>query len=102
MGVVPNKEERVSDQSVDKGGAGTSDHEQHRAGPDEGVRAPFSTESGEPPQISIFDGKGDESVVVAADNDAGIPSQGTGASAEEALADAKDPSDTLGEDFGNA
>ena len=94
----------MSDQSLDKGDAGTSDHEQHRAGPNEGVRAPLSTESGEESQISIFDGKGNETVVVATDNADGNPSQGTGASAEEARADAqkRKGGDTLGDDFGTA
>lgn len=87
---------------MDEGTSGSSDHEQHRAAPDEGVRAPFSTESGEAPQISIFDGKGNETVVVAADNKDGIPSQGTGATAEEALADAQKlrGGNTLGDGFG--
>lgn len=92
----------MSDQSLDKGDAGTSDHEQHRAGPNEGVRAPLSTESGEEPQISIFDGKGNETVVVATDNEDGKPAQGTGPTAEAARAQAKESSDTIGPDFGHA
>jgi len=87
---------------MDEGASGTSDHEQHRAGPDEGVRAPFSTESGEEPQISIFDGKGNESVVVATDNKDGKPAQGTGPTAEAARANATESEDTIGPDFGHA
>lgn len=92
----------MSDQSLDQGDTGTSDHDQHRAGANEGVRAPFSRDSGEEPQISIFDGAGNESVVVATDNKDGKPAQGTGPSAEAARANAKESSDTLGEDFGHA
>ena len=90
----------MSDQSLGKGETGTSDHEQHRAGPNEGVRAPLSRDSGGPAQISVFDGKGNESVVVVDENEEGKLSQGTGPSAAEAWEDAKDPGDTLGEDFG--
>jgi len=90
----------VSDQSLDQGGTGSSDHEQHRAGPNEGVRAPLSRDSGGPSQISVFDGKGNESVVVVDENEEGELSQGTGPNAAEAWADAKDPGDTLGKDFG--
>ncbi len=90
----------MSDQSIDQGGTGTSDHEQHRAGPNEGVRAPLSRDSGGPAQISVFDGKGNESVVVVEENEEGKLSQGTGPDAATAAANAKDPGDTLGKDFG--
>lgn len=90
----------MSDQSIDEGGTGTSDHEQHRAGPGEGVRAPLSRDSGGPPQISVFDGKGNEEVVVVDENEEGKLSQGTGPDAATAAENAKDPGDTLGEGFG--
>ena len=90
----------MSDQSVGKGDTGTSDHEQHRAGPNEGVRAPLSRDSGGPSQISVFDGKGNEEVVVLSENEEGKTSQGTGKSAAEAMENAKDPGDTLGKGFG--
>lgn len=90
----------MSDQSTDKGATGSSDHEQHRAGPNEGVRAPLSRDSGGPPQISVFDGKGNESVVVVDENEEGKLSQGTGPDAASAAESAKDPGDTLGPDFG--
>ena len=89
----------MSDQSMDKGDTGTSDHEQHRAGPNEGVRAPLSRDSGGPSQTSIFDGKGNETVVVLDETEDGVTSQGTGPSTEAALENAKDPGDTLGPDF---
>ena len=90
----------MSDQSLGQGDTGSSDHEQHRAGPNEGVRAPLSRDSGGPPQISVFDGKGNEEVVVLTENEEGKTSQGTGPTAADAMADAKDPGDTLGEGFG--
>lgn len=79
-----------------------SDADKHRAGPGEGIRAPFAQDTGGQAQTSIFDGKGNESVVVFGQNADGQPAQGTGpdvASAETEMADgdASDP----GSDFGN-
>jgi hypothetical protein len=68
--------------------AGDSDHHQRRAGPDEGVRAPAATETGVS-EISVFDGKGNESVVRVATDADGRTVQGTGESSEEAAADAE-------------
>ncbi|HEX3424730.1 MAG TPA: hypothetical protein VHT30_01270 [Acidimicrobiales bacterium] len=79
---------------------GESDHEQHRAGPGEGVRAPLTSEGADHPEFSIFDGKGNESVVVVAPNAEGRPAEGTGPDAAAAMADAKRPGNQLGEDFG--
>lgn len=81
-------------QSVVGSGSGT-----HRAGPGEGIRAPFAEDGGQA-QTSIFDGKGNESVVSFGENAEGRPAQGTGpdaatASAEVASGDANDP----GSDF---
>jgi len=53
-----------------QGVMGPDNGPQHRAGPGEGIRAPFA-EDGEAPQISVFDGKGNESVVVAGQNEDG-------------------------------
>jgi len=91
----------VSDQSFEKGVTGSSDHEQNRAEPDEGVGAPLSRDSGEAPQISIFDGKGNESVAVLSEDDEGRPSQGAGPTAEAAREDAKDAPGGLSDKFGN-
>lgn len=79
---------------------GDSDHEQHRAGPGEGVRAPLVSEGADHAEFSVFDGKGNESVVVVGANAKGQKSQGTGASAEEAAADARRGDNKLGEGFG--
>jgi hypothetical protein len=61
-----------------------SDTDIHRAGPGEGVRAPLTTEGADHAEYSIFDGKGNEQVVVVGDNKEGFPVQGTGDSSEEA------------------
>jgi hypothetical protein len=85
-----------------EGIAGDTDHHQHRAGPDEGVRAPYATETGVS-EISVFDGAGNESVVRTV-GDAGGRAQGTGATSAEAEADAerllKDGGQGIGEGFG--
>lgn len=61
-----------------------SDTELHRAGPGEGVRAPMAQYGADHAEFSIFDGKGNEQVVVVGDNEEGIPVQATGDSSEEA------------------
>ena len=70
------------------GVAGDSDHEQHRAGPGEGVRAPFATETGVS-EISVFDGKGNETVVRTEGDESGRRVQGTGPTSADAAADAE-------------
>jgi hypothetical protein len=69
--------------------AGDSDHEQHRAGPGEGVRAPFIADGGTVSEMSVFDGKGNESVVRLTTDAEGNTAQGTGPSSEAAGADAE-------------
>ncbi len=78
---------------------GESEHAQHRAGPGEGVRAPWAEGDADHTEFSIFDGKGNESVAVVTNDDEGVPAQGTGPSTEEAMADAKKPGDPLGKGF---
>lgn len=71
-----------------------------RAPEGEGVSAPLSTDSGGPPQMSIFDGAGNESVVTFAENDKdGRIGEGAGATLEDAQADARDGDSLLGDDF---
>ena len=41
-----------------EGVAGDTDHHQHRAGPGEGVRAPFIADGGDVAEMSVFDGAG--------------------------------------------
>lgn len=71
-----------------EGVAGESDHEQHRAGPGEGVRAPYAEEGGVA-EMSVFDGKGNESVVRLTTDADGNTAQGTGPSSEAADDDAE-------------
>lgn len=56
-------------------------------------------EAGSPAQMSIYDGAGNETVVAMADNEQGRRAQGTGATAEEALEDAKKGDSILGDGF---
>ena len=79
--------------------AGDTDHPQHRAGPGEGVRAPYATETGVS-EISVFDGKGNEQVVRTVGDAAGQRAQGTGNNSEEAAADAAKLLDEGGQSVG--
>ena len=79
----------MSDQgNRQEGRAGDTDHPQNRAGPGEGGRAPFATETGVS-EISVFDGKGNEKVVRTQGDASGQRAQGTGDNSAEAAADAK-------------
>ena len=71
-----------------EGVAGNTDHPQHRAGAEEGVRAPLATETGVS-EISVFDGAGNESVVRTQGAEDGSRVQGTGPTSEAAAADAE-------------
>ena len=53
-------------------------------------------------QMSIYDGAGNEVVVAMGENEEGRRAQGTGATAEEALEDAKSGDSILGKGFGTA
>lgn len=81
--------------------AGDTDHPQHRAGPGEGVRAPFATETGVS-EISVFDGKGNEQVVRTVTDSAGQRVQGTGNSSAEAASDAEELLKKGGQSVGEA
>jgi len=60
----------------DRQGVMGSVKDRHRAGPGEGIRAPFAQETGGQAQTSVFDGKGNESVVVFGVNEDGKPAKG--------------------------
>jgi hypothetical protein len=77
---------------------GEMDHEVQRARPDEGVRAPFAEETGGPVEYSVFDGHGNEAVAVETD-EGGRRTIGTGETREDALKDARDQSELIGEGF---
>ena len=71
-----------------------------RAPEGEGVSAPLSKDSGGPPQMSIFDGAGNESVVVLGQNEEdGRVGQGAGATLEDAKEDARTGDSLLSDDF---
>lgn len=78
---------------------GEGDDPQHRVPEGEGTRAGLAEETGGPPQTSIYDGKGNESVVVLADDEEGKPREGTGPDLESALAEAKNPKKVIGDAF---
>jgi hypothetical protein len=71
------------------GVAGETDHHQHRAGPGEGVRAPYAAETGVS-EISVFDGAGNESVVRTMGDETGRRAQGTGPTSAAAEANAEE------------
>jgi hypothetical protein len=91
-----NESVRQGDQQAVIGETGDP---QHRAGPGEGVRAPLAQEGADHAEFSVFDGKGNESVVAVTAGKDGAPSEGAGPSAEAAMADAKEREDPLGDDF---
>ncbi len=94
----------MSDQNIPKDRVGSQDHPTHRAPAGEGYDAPRVDEGGSGvAQQSIFDGAGNEVVVVTTTNEAtGQRKQGTGATAEEAMKSAQDTKEPIGEDFGTA
>lgn len=71
----------------------------HRVPADEGISAPFAADSGGPPQTSVFDGAGNESVVVLAENKDGRMAEGTGATLDDALKEAQEGDTLLGDAF---
>lgn len=84
------------------GVAGDTDHEQHRAGAGEGVRAPYASETGVS-EISVFDGAGNESVVRTVGGEDGSRVQGTGPTSAAAADNAQELLDKGGrQDIGEA
>ncbi len=83
-------------QSTEGGQLGSTDHPQHRAPEGEGVR------SDSPNQYSIFDGKGNETVVVVGEDEQGQRNLGTGATAADAAENIAKSDEQVGEDFGVA
>ena len=73
----------------------------HRLGADEGIRAPFAQDTTEQAQTSVFDGKGNESVVMLGENKNGAPSQGTGPDVASAEAEVASDDNDPGSSFGN-
>ena len=90
----------MSDQSfpTEEDKTGQTDHVQHRVPGGEGKEAPMAQHGADHAEFSVFDGSGNESVVAVTSNEQGKMSEGTGASAGEALQDAG-RADELGTDF---
>lgn len=84
-----------------QGVMGPDNGPQHRAAPGEGVRAPFAQDTGGDAQFSVFDGKGNESVVVLAEDENGRPSQGSGPDTASARKEATKGKADPGSAFGN-
>lgn len=81
----------MSDQSMqpEESRTGSSDHPQHRTPPGQASESPMSEQQPGPAEMSIFDGAGNERVMVTTDGTDGRAAQGTGDTTEEALEDAK-------------
>ncbi len=82
----------------EEGTVGNADHLQHRAPEGEGSDSD-PNDGSTPPQMSIYDGKGNESVVVLTVDAEGKPSQGAGAALKGALKDAKTADGGLSDAF---
>lgn len=92
-------EERETTTDTSSGGTTTHQTAGRRAPAGEGVLSPSADETGGPPQTSVFDGAGNESVVVLAENKDGQMHEGTGATLEDALEDAQTGDAVLGDAF---
>lgn len=73
--------------------------EARRAPEGEGNRAEFAAHGADKAQFSIFDGAGNENVVVVGDNEEGRPVAATGETADEAQKSVKKMDTMIGEDY---
>lgn len=92
----------MSDQSMqpEENRAGSSDHPQHRTPAGEGSDSGLAQHESGPAEFSIYDGAGNEMAAVLTEDETGFPREGTGADHEEAVKEARDPENKLGEGFG--
>jgi len=79
---------------------GLSAPDSNRAGEGEGVRAPLAQDGADHSEFSVFDGQGNEQVVVVDTNDDGKLVQSTGNSSAEATKGVKKLKKRLGDAFG--
>ncbi len=79
---------------------GVSTPDSNRAAEGEGVRAPLASDGADHSEFSVFDGAGNESVVVVDTNEEGKLVQSTGASSEEATKGINKLKERLGDAFG--
>jgi len=93
----------MADQSMqpEANRTGSSDHEQDRTPEGEASEATMATEESGPAQVSVYDGMGNEKVMITTDGDDGTAVQGTGATADEAVKDAKSGDGPLGPAVGH-
>ncbi|MGH9076112.1 MAG: hypothetical protein ACRDY0_01430 [Acidimicrobiales bacterium] len=100
---VPEVDRQTQADSVRQGDQGAvlgeTGHPQHRAPAGDGIRAPLTSDGADHAEFSVFDGAGNESVVVVTDDDKGRMSEGTGPTSQAARADARSPKSRLGEGF---
>ncbi|HWC11825.1 MAG TPA: hypothetical protein VG455_11440 [Acidimicrobiales bacterium] len=73
--------------------------EADRAPEGEGNRAEFAQYGADKSQFSIFDGAGNENVVVVTDNEEGKPVAATGKTADDAQKSVKKMDSGIGEDY---
>ncbi|MDP9388075.1 MAG: hypothetical protein M3Q48_09240 [Actinomycetota bacterium] len=66
---------------------GGTDHEMYKAPAGQGIEAPLAQETGGPAEMSVFDGAGNESVIVMGEDEDGRRVQGGGPDRESALAE---------------
>jgi hypothetical protein len=76
-------------QQPEESRTGSSDHPQHRTPPGEGSEAAMSEGTGQPAEMSLYDGAGNETTSVLTEDAEGRPRQGTGETTEEAIQEAR-------------
>jgi len=93
----------MADQSMqpEANRTGSSDHEQDRTPEGEGSEATMASEQSGPAQVTVYDGKGNEKVMVTTDGEDGTAVQGTGEDVDAALKDAKEGGGPLGPAVGH-
>ncbi len=79
---------------------GVSTPDSNRAAEGEGVRAPLASDGADHSEFSVFDGAGNEQVVVVATNEDGKLVQSTGDSSAEATKGINKLKERLGDAFG--
>ena len=93
----------MADQSMqpEANRTGSSDHEQHRTPAGQASESTMSEEQAGPAEMSIYDGAGNEAVMVSTDGEDGKAVQGTGDTLDEALKDAQSGEGPLGPALGH-
>ncbi len=74
-------------------------HTDHRAPEGEGNLSPSMDEGNDRPEMSVFDGKGNESVAVLGEDEDGNRTISTGPDRASAVEGLADPDERIGEDY---